>query len=318
MSATVHAQIRVRGQVQGVGFRPFVYRLAQELGLAGWVRNDGEGVEIALEGAQAQVMSLIERLRSEPPVLARVEHVNYDLARPAGGLQGFRIEASHDGQVHTGITPDMAVCPDCLAEMFDPADRRYRYPFINCINCGPRYTLTARLPYDRRNTSMAAFTQCPSCQREYDAPADRRFHAQPNACPACGPQLQLYDEQWRLLPEDDPVAACIKRIRAGEVVAVKGVGGFHLVCDARNPVPVMRLRNGKRREEKPFAVMVLNAASASRYATFAANETALLERYGRAAAQVRSLRCGNARYRTWPVTCRPDVAECAAALPVVP
>jgi len=241
------------------------------------VRNDGEGVEIALEGAQPQVMNLIARLSSEPPRLARVEHVNFDLEHPAGGLQGFHIEASHDGQVHTGITPDMAVCPDCLAELFDPADRRYRYSFINCINCGPRYTLTARLPYDRRNTSMAAFTQCPNCQHEYDDPADRRFHAQPNACPECGPQLQLYDEQWRPLSEGDPVAACIERIRAGQVVAVKGVGGFHLVCDARNPVPVARLRNGKRREEKPFAVMVLNAASARQYAMLDANETALLE-----------------------------------------
>jgi len=277
MSAMVHAQVRVRGQVQGVGFRPFVYRLAQELGLAGWVRNDGEGVEIALEGTQPQVMSLIERLSSEPPVLARVEDVNYDLELPAGGLQGFRIEASQSGQVHTGITPDMAVCPDCLAEMFDTADRRYRYPFINCINCGPRYTLTVRLPYDRSNTSMAAFTQCPSCQHEYDDPADRRFHAQPNACPACGPQLRLYDAQWQKLPVDDPVAACIERIRAGKVVAIKGVGGFYLVCDARNLDSVMRLRNGKRREEKPFAVMVLNAVSAIHYATFDENETKLLE-----------------------------------------
>lgn len=277
MSVTVHAQIRVRGQVQGVGFRPFVFRLAQELGLAGWVRNDGEGVEIALEGGRAQVMDLIERLRSEPPALARVEHINYDLVLPAGSLQGFRIETSIEGQAHTGITPDMAVCPDCLAEMFEPADRRYRYPFVNCISCGPRYTLTARLPYDRGNTSMSAFTQCPNCQREYDDPVNRRFHAQPNACPACGPQLRLYDALWRLLSMDDPVAACIERIRAGQAIAIKGVGGFHLVCDARNPDAVMRLRNGKRREGKPFAVMVLNAASASQYAKFDANEAGLLQ-----------------------------------------
>jgi hydrogenase maturation protein HypF len=277
MSAMVHAQIRVRGQVQGVGFRPFVYRLAQELGLAGWVRNDGEGVEIALEGAQPQVMNLIARLSSEPPGLARVEHVNFDLAPPAGGMQGFHIEPSQAGQAHTGIAPDMAVCPDCLAELFDSADRRYRYAFINCLNCGPRYTLTARLPYDRRNTSMAAFTLCPDCQHEYGLPADRRFHAQPNACPVCGPQLRLYDAQWQPLAAADPIAACSQRIRAGQVVAVKGVGGFHLVCDARNPLAVARLRNGKRREEKPFAVMVLNTASARQYAMFDANETALLE-----------------------------------------
>src|SRR5574340_356767 len=251
----VHAKIRVTGQVQGVGFRPFVFRLAHELGLAGWVRNDSEGVEIAVEGERPQVMRLIARLQSEPPALARVEKVTHDLAQPTSGLHGFKISASRTGKVQTGIAPDMAICPECRKELFDRGDRRYRHPFINCIHCGPRYTLTARLPYDRANTSMAKFTQCPDCQDEYDDPATRRFHAQPNACPVCGPRLQLYDRNWQQVATDDPVAVSAELIRAGQVVAVKGVGGFHLVCDARNPAVVARLRSGKQREQNPFAVM---------------------------------------------------------------
>jgi hydrogenase maturation protein HypF len=273
----VHAQIRVSGQVQGVGFRPFVYKLAQELGLAGWVRNDSEGVEIAVEGEQTLVMQLIARLQSESPVLARVEKITHDLAHTTTGLQGFSITESKSGKVLTGIAPDMAICPDCLREMFTPANRRYRHPFINCIHCGPRYTLTARLPYDRANTSMAKFVQCPACQQEYDTPTTRRFHAQPNACPKCGPQLSLFDSHWQPIANDDPVAAAAELISAGKVVAVKGIGGFHLVCDARNAVTVAKLRGGKRREEKPFAVMVLNTLSARHYAQFREQDGALLE-----------------------------------------
>jgi hydrogenase maturation protein HypF len=249
MTSMIHAQIKVSGLVQGVGFRPFVFRLAHELGLAGWVRNDSEGVEIAVEGARQQVLSLIARLQSEPPALARVEKVTHDLAQEITGLQGFTITASKTGKVLTGIAPDMAICPDCLAELFDPADRRYRHPFINCIHCGPRYTLTARLPYDRANTSMAKFAQCPACQSEYDAPDTRRFHAQPNACPECGPHLSLFDAGWQAVACDDPIAATSARIRAGEVVAVKGIGGFHLVCDARNADTVTCLRSSKQRQE---------------------------------------------------------------------
>lgn len=273
----IHAQIRVSGQVQGVGFRPFVYRLANELGLAGWVRNDSEGVEIAVEGEQPQVMRLIERLQSEPPTLARVESVTHDLAKKTTGLLGFCIAESKSGKVLTGIAPDMAICPDCLSELFDPADRRYRHPFINCIHCGPRYTLTARLPYDRANTSMAKFAQCPACQLEYDTPSTRRFHAQPNACPKCGPRLSLFDAYWNPIAGSDPVAAAAALIKAGQVVAVKGIGGFHLVCDARNAATVEKLRSGKQREEKPFAVMVLNTQSARHYAQFREQDGALLE-----------------------------------------
>jgi hydrogenase maturation protein HypF len=276
MTTMIHAHIRVTGQVQGVGFRPFVYKLAHELELVGWVRNDSEGVEIAVEGEQAQVMRLMERLQTEPPALARVESVTHDLTQPITGLRGFTITPSKSGKVLTGIAPDMAICPDCLKEMFDPSDRRYRHPFINCIHCGPRYTLTARLPYDRAHTSMAKFVQCPACQSEYDLPTTRRFHAQPNACPACGPRLSLFDAQWQPVSSDDPVNATAELIKSGQVVAIKGIGGFHLVCDALNATPVARLRGGKQREGKPFAVMVLNAASARHYAQFHAQEAALL------------------------------------------
>ncbi|MBY0575812.1 MAG: carbamoyltransferase HypF [Gallionellaceae bacterium] len=273
----IHAQIRVSGQVQGVGFRPFVYKLAHELRLAGWVRNDSEGVEIAVEGEQPQVMRLIERLQSEPPALARVESVTHDLVQTSTGMAGFSIAPSKSGKVQTGVTPDMGVCADCLSELFDPADRRYRHPFINCIHCGPRYTLIAQVPYDRSNTSMAKFVQCPQCQAEYDTPSTRRFHAQPNACPKCGPQLSLFDAQWNRMTSTDPVAAAAELIRAGKVVAIKGIGGFHLVCDARNGEAVAGLRNGKQREEKPFAVMVLNRASAAHYAEFTPHEATLME-----------------------------------------
>ena len=273
----IHAQIRVSGQVQGVGFRPFVFKLANELGLAGWVRNDSEGVEIAVEGERPQVMRLIERLQSEPPVLAKVEKVTHDLAQITSGFHGFSITDSKAGKVLTGIAPDMAICPDCLAELFDPVDRRYLHPFINCIHCGPRYTLTANLPYDRVNTSMAKFKQCSVCQVEYDTPTTRRFHAQPNACPECGPRLSLFDAQWQPVTIKNPIAAAAKHIQSGKVVAVKGVGGFHLVCDARIAATVTKLRSGKQREEKPFAVMVLNQASASLYATLSNTEMCLLQ-----------------------------------------
>jgi hydrogenase maturation protein HypF len=260
-----------------VGFRPFVFRLANESGLAGWVRNDGEGVEIALEGAHQHVLDLVARLQSEPPRLARVEKVILDLNQAAQGLHGFIISASGGGRVQTGISPDMSVCADCLDEMFDVNDRRYRYPFINCIHCGPRYTIADRLPYDRAHTSMAGFTQCGACQREYDHPETRRFHAQPNACPVCGPQLTLWNADWQRVDAVDPIAETIAVLRNGQVVSIKGIGGFHLVGDARNAAPVENLRSGKRREEKPFAVMVLNQASAGLYATFSDNESALLQ-----------------------------------------
>jgi len=293
----IHAKINVYGQVQGVGFRPFVFNLARALGLSGWVRNDSDGVEIAVEGERARIMSLLERLQREPPVLAKIEKITHVFSSAITGFNDFSIVASQAGKVHTGIAPDMAICPACLAELFDPADRRFRHAFINCIHCGPRYTLTARLPYDRANTSMAKFPLCPKCQLEYDTPTTRRFHAQPNACPECGPRLSLYDDEWNRLADDDAVALAAEKIRAGKIVAVKGIGGFHLVCDAHNAAAVSRLRNGKQRDEKPFAVMVLNRASAQHYAKFSEPEASLLET------------------RERPIVLLQKSAHCDAALP---
>jgi len=272
----IRRRIRVRGQVQGVGFRPFVYRLARELNLDGWVRNDGEGVDIEAEGAAQAVESLIARLQNDAPPLAQLASIETN-AIAANGERGFEIKVSRHGTAHTAVTPDSATCPDCLAELFDPANRRWRHPFINCTHCGPRYTLTHALPYDRCNTSMAAFAMCADCQAEYETPQDRRFHAQPNACPRCGPRLSLRNGAGELLAVADPVAETLARLRRGEIVAIKGLGGYHLACDATNAEAVARLRQRKQREEKPFAVMMANAASLAPYAELSANEQALLE-----------------------------------------
>lgn len=270
-------RIRVRGQVQGVGFRPYVYRLANELGLDGWVRNDASGVEIEAQGADAALEQFASRLRTEIPPLARIDALTCDAVNPMGGDGGFHIIASQTGEVRTGITPDAATCPECLNELFDRSDRRYRYPFLNCTHCGPRYTLTAALPYDRPNTAMARFTQCSECAREYHDPADRRFHAQPSACPVCGPRLTLRDTDGASIACDDPIAETLCRLQAGEILAIKGLGGFHLVCDARNADAVARLRARKQREEKPLAVMAAGSASLGDWVELAPAERELLE-----------------------------------------
>ncbi|MGD9787561.1 MAG: carbamoyltransferase HypF [Sulfuricellaceae bacterium] len=276
--ATDHARLRcrVRGQVQGVGFRPFVYRLAVEIGLTGWVRNDAAGVLAEVQGKREPLDAFLARLKSELPPLARIDSLEAE-ETAAVAEQGFTILASAGGRAATAIAPDTAVCPACLGELFDPADRRYRYPFINCTHCGPRYTITAYLPYDRSNTSMARFKQCTNCQAEYDDPADRRFHAQPNACPVCGPRLHWRGSNGQLAEVADPIAHAVARLRAGDILAVKGLGGFHLLCDARNADAVARLRTRKAREEKPFAVMALNPASFSSLGRWDEAEQALLQ-----------------------------------------
>jgi hydrogenase maturation protein HypF len=248
--------VAVRGVVQGVGFRPFVYRLAIEEGLAGLIGNDTDGVTIEVEGPSTSLDSFLARLRSEPPPLARIDSIAVRDIAPTGDT-GFRIVASEVlGRVSTGIPADAATCPDCLRELLSPVDRRYRYPFLNCTNCGPRYTITQRIPYDRPQTSMARFKMCPACQAEYDDPVNRRFHAQPNACWDCGPQLSLVFADGNPISAIDPIAETTARLAAGEILAIKGIGGFHLCVDATSEAAVMRLRQRKRRFGKPLAVMV--------------------------------------------------------------
>ncbi len=256
--------MRVSGVVQGVGFRPFIYRLAQQEHLSGFIGNDTDGVFIEIEGAPASIDVFLMHLRSDAPPLSRIDSVDVSDAEPTGDT-GFRIIASEVlGRVSTGIPADAATCPDCLRELLTPTDRRFRYPFLNCTNCGPRFTITHRIPYDRPQTSMAGFKMCPACQAEYDDPANRRFHAQPNACWDCGPQLTLAAASGEAIPSGDIVGDVISRVAAGEIIAIKGIGGFHLSVDATNDAAVMRLRQRKRRYGKPLAVMVrdLDAARA--------------------------------------------------------
>ncbi|OGA04016.1 MAG: carbamoyltransferase HypF [Betaproteobacteria bacterium RIFCSPLOWO2_02_FULL_62_17] len=286
----VRRHVRVRGSVQGVGFRPFIYGLASELALAGWVRNDGHGVEIEVQGEPSAVQTLVERIGREAPRLAHIASLDSREAPLQQSTSGFVIAASGGGQARTGVTPDAAVCADCLEELFDPAARRYRHAFISCTNCGPRYTITERLPYDRPNTSMAAFPLCRSCREEYETPADRRFHAQPIACPQCGPRLSLLGAGGTQVEYGDPFAEALRRLARGEIVAIKGLGGFHLACDARNADAVTRLRERKAREEKPFAVMLANVASAQAFAEVPSAAADLLESVERPIVLVRKLR----------------------------
>ncbi|MEV0061972.1 carbamoyltransferase HypF [Nocardia sp. NPDC050718] len=259
----------VRGVVQGVGFRPFVYTTAAELSLAGSVSNDSAGVIIEIEGAPADLDEFARRLRERPPPLAVVESVDQRTVELLGGT-GFRIaDTTRDGGGRTLASPDVAICADCAAELTDPADRRYRHPFINCTNCGPRFTIIAALPYDRPSTSMADFPMCPRCAAEYADPADRRFHAQPIACPDCGPRLT-----WS--GPGDPVESARNLLREGGILAVKGIGGYHLACDAADESAVATLRRRKRRGDKPFAVMVADLATARTIAEVDDNAAALL------------------------------------------
>lgn len=270
-------RLRVHGVVQGVGFRPFVYRLAQELDLCGWVRSDGCGVELEAQGTPGNLSALIARLHGEAPPMARIDRLEGELCLPDPADRGFTITASQGGGATTAIGHDSSVCSDCLAELFDPANRRWRYPLINCTHCGPRYTITRGLPYTRVSTSMATFALCPDCADEYGRAADRRFRAEPSACPACGPKLSLVEAYGVTVATRDPVADALLRLLCGEILAVKGLGGFHLMCDARNPEAVARLRERKSRDDKPFAIMVANAASARLWAKLSeADETLLI------------------------------------------
>ena len=290
-------RVRVTGIVQGVGFRPFVWRLAQQLQLTGWVRNDAQGVELLAQGSVAQLAELLVRLRLEAPPLARVDTVQAQVA-VTDPFTTFAILASQSGQASTAIGPDVAVCAECLDELLDPSNRRYRHAFITCTHCGPRYTVTRALPYDRPQTSMAPFPLCAACGIDYTAPANRRFHAETTCCPQCGPVLALLDAQGKMI-EGDPIERTLQLLQGGRIVAIKGLGGFHLACDARNPKTVARLRLTKNREAKPFAVMLANIASLVPYAQVSDAERALLEN------------------RERPIVLLGAAAACAAALPGV-
>ncbi|MHC4982790.1 MAG: carbamoyltransferase HypF [Planctomycetota bacterium] len=253
----------VAGQVQGVGFRPFVYRLAVELGLTGWVVNDSRGVTIEVQGRAAALDDFHRRLLAELPPLAEIARCEVEPAEPIVGEKHFEIAPSEGGELADAqVTVDTATCADCLREMDDPADPRYGYPFINCTNCGPRYTIVSRIPYDRPNTTMSDFAMCSLCGREYADPADRRFHAQPVACPRCGPAVWLVDTRGRQISCEDAVAEAARMLLAGRIVAIKGLGGFHIACRADDEHVLVRLRRRKRRDAKPFAIMVADLPQA--------------------------------------------------------
>ncbi|MGE4561241.1 MAG: carbamoyltransferase HypF, partial [Desulfobulbus sp.] len=275
---TAALRITVHGIVQGVGFRPFVYRLAHELNLAGTVINDGDGVEIFLAGPEPAMHFFAERLRGEAPPAARITRVEVQPADFVPGTDAFRIlpSRSGSGRPSTQIAPDMAVCSDCLAEIDDVADRRYRYPFTNCTNCGPRFSIVERIPYDRPNTSMRVFPMCADCSREYHDPLDRRFHAQPNACPVCGPQLSWHDDRGTAI-DGDCLHHCARALGKGRVVAIKGLGGFHLAVDGSNEAAVRLLRERKHRAAKPLAIMVRDLQTANRFCRIPDAEARLLE-----------------------------------------
>lgn len=259
----IRACIQIEGIVQGVGFRPFVYGLAQQHGLKGWVYNDERGVTIEVEGDRVRVKGFLSGLSSPPP-LATIDKTEVSYLPPCG-YKEFEIKVSREGEERLAlISPDIATCKDCLNELFDPHDRRFHYPFINCTNCGPRFTIIEDIPYDRDNTTMAPFKMCPACSREYHDPSNRRFHAQPNACPECGPVLKLFTQSGKLLTTNDTMGETIRLLKAGKIVAVKGLGGFHLACDATREDMVSRLRMKKFREDKPFALMCRDVGVVSR------------------------------------------------------
>ncbi len=275
-SGAIRAHVAIRGAVQGVGFRPFVFRLARDLGLGGWVNNSAAGVFIEAEGPQSVVWEFVRRLESDKPDIALIQSLEATYLDPVG-YADFAIRASTGGEKRVLVLPDLATCPACLAEVFDPANRRYRYPFTNCTHCGPRFSIIAALPYDRAATTMNRFAMCGECSREYHDPTDRRFHAQPNACAACGPQLALWNHDGvEICKADSALMATADAIRAGKIVAVKGIGGFHLMVDARKEDTVRQLRLRKRREEKPFALLAPSITQALQHCSASDVERRLL------------------------------------------
>lgn len=271
------SKIAIRGAVQGVGFRPFIYRLAAELNLKGFVNNSTLGVFIEVEGKKSILDEFILRIEKEKPPISVITSLEFSFLDPVG-FTTFEIQKSEtSGEKTAIILPDIAVCSDCINEMFDPNDRRFRYPFINCTNCGPRFSIIESIPYDRPNTSMKSFQMCEVCQTEYEDPLNRRFHAQPIACPNCGPHIELWDKSGKIISRcDDALLKTVEKIKEGKIIALKGLGGFHLIVDARNDSAAMRLREKKHREEKPFALMFPNLKAIKEYCEVSAFEERLL------------------------------------------
>ncbi len=272
-------RITISGQVQGIGFRPYVYRLATGLGLAGSVRNTQTGVIVEVEGNAQTIRQFTDRIQCDAPPIARIDEMTAE-SLPLQSFRAFTIQpSSHDALPLIQVTPDLALCSDCRTELLNPTDRRYHYPFINCTNCGPRFTIIRGVPYDRCNTTMAQFTMCPECAREYHNPANRRYHAQPNACPRCGPQVSLWTAKGKAVTVRDIFGHVRTLLKQGKVVAIKGLGGYHLGCNALDKMAVKTLRQRKYREDKPFAVMMCDLGVIRRFCVVSAEEAALLQSY---------------------------------------
>ena len=272
-------QIRIRGIVQGVGFRPFVHRLVREYGLAGSIRNTSSGVELELEGQRQALEAFVRELPRRAPKLALIEQIETEYGLPVRNAEGFQILQSHAEQRrNTLVSPDIGICDDCRRELLDPGDRRYRYPFINCTNCGPRFTIIKDLPYGRALTSMGRFPMCPDCDREYHDIENRRYHAQPDACPVCGPHVRFLDGAGREL-SGDPIETAREWLKAGKILAIKGLGGVHLACRADDPALIRELRHRKERDEKPFALMCRDTAAAEKLCHVSVEERAVLESF---------------------------------------
>ena len=281
-------RIEIKGIIQGVGFRPFVYNLATRLELTGWVRNTSAGVEIEAEGATQKIEEFLRLLRTEPPPLAQIEQIEFEF-RPPNGFKQFEIRQSASiGAAFIPISPDIAICDDCLRELFDPTDRRYLYPFINCTNCGPRFTIIQDIPYDRPKTTMAKFPMCLECRSEYEDPANRRFHAQPIACPDCGPKIWL-ETRTDKVNGLEGLHQAIRMLREGQIVAIKGLGGYHLACDATNTEAVERLRERKSRIDKPFALMLSNITEVEKHCVVSDLERRILQSRERPIVLLRKL-----------------------------
>lgn len=269
-------KVHIQGVVQGVGFRPFVYNLAIAHHLTGWVRNTSQGVEIQANGDPKNLAAFLQAIQSQHPPLARIDHLASEAIEPTDHRSFTILTSQPQPGDFVPISPDISICEDCRRELFDPSDRRFRYPFINCTNCGPRFTIIQDIPYDRPLTTMANFPMCPDCQREYDDPANRRFHAQPVACPVCGPRLVFHSQNSKPMYQEDALQIARQWLKEGKILAVKGLGGFHLACDAANPQAVEELRRRKRRSQKPFAVMAFDLATIEKYCQVSTAERKLL------------------------------------------